>query len=199
MSGVPSEAYRIPRRIGFFGGSFNPPHIAHVLAVHYALLRWQLDFVVVAPTFEHPLEKKLEEFAHRLRMTRIAFEHLGDRVHVSGVEESLPPPSYTLQTLRHLKTHYPDTEIVLLIGDDLVEELPRWRDSDTLQGEFPIYVIPRIGHIEDTGAVEETLKPVFSSSHVRTLLAQGKDVSMLVPARVLGYIREYELYAPTHD
>lgn len=199
MSGVPSEAYRIPRRVGFFGGSFNPPHIAHVLAVHYALLRWQFDFVVVAPTFEHPFEKKLEDFAHRLRMTRIAFDHLGERVHVSGVEEELPPPSYTLQTLRHLKTHYPDTEIVLLIGSDLVDELPRWRDSEILQREFPIYVIPRIGCTQGVSAPCDVDSPLFSSSHVRALLAEGKDVSPLIPARVLGYIREYELYKQVND
>lgn len=198
MSGVPSEAYRIPRQIGFFGGSFNPPHIAHVLAVHYALLRWRFDFVVVAPTYEHPFEKRLEDFAHRLRMTRIAFEHLGERVHVSSLEQELPPPSYTYQTLQHLRTVYPDSEISLLIGSDLLAELPRWHRTEELQKEFPMCVIPRLGMESTHGRGLEEL-PVLSSTRVRELLAQGDDVSAFVPGRVMDYIREYELYPVAHD
>lgn len=199
MSGVPSEAYRIPRRIGFFGGSFNPPHIAHVLAVHYALLRWQFDFVAVVPTFDHPFDKELVDFAHRMRMTRIAFEHLGERVHVLSVEQELPHPSYTWQTLQHLRHCYPDSELALLIGSDILEELPRWHNADALQREFPIYVIPRIGENSPVGEARTGLLPALSSSQVRELLRKGEDVSGLVPARVLGYIREYELYTSNHD
>ncbi|MCX7626317.1 MAG: nicotinate (nicotinamide) nucleotide adenylyltransferase [Candidatus Sumerlaeaceae bacterium] len=197
MSGVPSEAYRIPRRIGFFGGSFNPPHIAHVLAVHYALLRWQFDFVAVVPTFHHPFDKELVDFAHRLRMTRIAFELLGDNVHVLSVEQELPHPSYTWQTMQHLRQCYPESELALLIGSDILEELPRWHNAESLQREFPIYVIPRIGQNIPPGAFG--LLPALSSSQVRELLRKGEDVSGLVPARVLGYIREYELYTNSHE
>lgn len=197
MSGVPSEAYRIPRRIGFFGGSFNPPHIAHVLAVHYALLRWQFDFVVVAPTYEHPFDKELVDFAHRVRMARIAFEHLGGHVHVLSIEQELPQPSYTWQTLQHLRELYPASELVLLIGSDLVEELPRWHNSEALQRDFPIYVIPRIGQNGEACAQAPGLLPALSSSLVREMLLKGEDVSSLVPARVLSYIREYELYTAT--
>jgi nicotinate-nucleotide adenylyltransferase len=193
MSGVPSEAYRIPRRIGFFGGSFNPPHISHVLAVHYALLRWRFDVVAVAPTYEHPFDKDLVDFQHRVRMTRIAFEHLTQHVHVLSVEEELPRPSYTWQTLQHLKERYPESELVLLIGSDLLDELPQWQNADRLRAEFPLAVIPRIGH-SAAKSQEPGLLPAMSSSYVREMLRKGEDVTSLVPAGVLEYIREYELY-----
>ncbi len=198
MSGVPSEAYRIPRRIAFFGGSFNPPHIAHVLCVHYALLRWRFDFVVVAPTFDHPFDKELIDFTHRLRMARIAFEHLGEYVHVLPIEQELSPPNYTWSTMQHLRERYPESDLVLLIGSDLLEELPRWHNAELLQKEFPIAVIPRIGHTEAEGLGPGML-PAVSSSYVRDLLKRGQDVSGLVPARVLEYIKEYELYTSGND
>jgi nicotinate-nucleotide adenylyltransferase len=192
MSGVPSEAYRIPRKVGFFGGSFNPPHFSHVLAVHYALLRWQFDFIVVAPTYEHPFEKDLVDFEHRVHMTRIAFEHLGSFVHILPIEKELPKPSYTWQTLAHIQELYPDSEVTLLIGSDLVAELPSWNHPEVI-AQYPVCVIPRTG-IQISGQHEAGVLPAASSSEIRNMLREGKDVSHLVPWRVLQYIREYELY-----
>lgn len=196
MSGVPSEAYRIPRHIGIFGGSFDPPHISHVLAVHYALLVWPLDHVFVIPTYQHPFGKAMADFKHRVKMAKIAFEHLGDKVWVLPIEGEHEGLSYTIDTIRQLKAQYQESQFSLIVGSDILDELDEWKDHEALRREIEFLVIPRVGvKAESNGKVPEGVLPAVSSSTVRAALAQKQDVSKWVPRRVLQYISEYELYS----
>jgi nicotinate-nucleotide adenylyltransferase len=198
MSGVPSEAYRIPRTIGVFGGSFNPPHISHVLAVHYALSVWPVDLVLVVPSFSHPFEKDLVPFEHRLHMARIAFEHLPGWVEVSPVDEELGSVSYMIDTIRELRNRFPVSNFRLVVGSDILEELPRWKEHDALRVEAPLLVIPRIGGGRDAQVPShpECCLPAISSTEIRDALLAGANVDGMLPRRVLEYIREHDLYKP---
>jgi len=196
MSGVPSEAYRIPRHLGIFGGSFDPPHISHVLAVHYALLIWPLDHVFVIPTYQHPFGKAMADFKHRVKMAKIAFEYLGEKVWVLPIEGEHEGPSYTINTIRQLKAQYPESRFSLIVGSDILEELDEWKDPEILRQEVEFLVIPRLEvRAEPNGKIPKGILPPVSSSALRAALARKEDVSDWVPRRVLQYISEYELYS----
>ena len=93
--------------IGIFGGSFNPPHMGHVLACHYALLRWNLKKVIVVPSHAHPFGKPLPPFNDRLAMCRLAFGHLGANVEISEIEQEMEGISYTIDVVRKLVHLHP--------------------------------------------------------------------------------------------
>src|SRR4051812_30483853 len=108
------------REVALFGGSFDPPHVGHVLAVSYAL-SVGFDSVLVVPTFEHAFGKASSPFEHRVAMAQLAFAPLPAAV-VSRIEETLPVPSRTLATIECLRARDPDEQLRLLIGADLLLE-----------------------------------------------------------------------------
>ncbi|MBX7246063.1 MAG: nicotinate (nicotinamide) nucleotide adenylyltransferase [Candidatus Sumerlaeaceae bacterium] len=178
-------------RIGLFGGSFNPPHVAHVLAVHYALSVWPLDRILVVPNFQHPFGKELANFDHRFEMTRLAFRHLGPNVEISAVERDLGEVSYTIDTVRELKRRYADTQFRLIVGSDILDEVDRWKDADQLAQLAPRIVLPRlIAGQEPIGY----FLPAISSTEIREGLTTGKDLTAMVPRDVLAYIDKHKLY-----
>jgi hypothetical protein len=105
--------------IAIFGGSFNPPHVAHVLAVTFVLATAEVDRVLVVPTFQHPFAKALASYEDRVRMCTLAMGWL-PRVEVSRVEEELGGESLTLRTLEHLHAQHPDWQMRLVIGADVL-------------------------------------------------------------------------------
>ncbi|PKO15335.1 nicotinate (nicotinamide) nucleotide adenylyltransferase [candidate division BRC1 bacterium HGW-BRC1-1] len=181
-----------PRAVGIFGGSFNPPHVGHVLACHFALMAWGLDGVVVVPTFAHPFAKPMAPYPHRLAMTRLAFAHLGAAVEISEVEKELGGVSYTVDTVQELAQRMPDVRLYLVVGSDVAEELPLWRDWDRLQELAPPLVVPRMGVVDDEDA--GLFLPRVSSSALRDGLRNGQDVGLAVPQTVKEYIEANRLY-----
>jgi nicotinate-nucleotide adenylyltransferase len=185
--------------VALFGGSFNPPHVGHVLAVAYALSVGLVDRVLVVPVFEHALGKRLAPFAHRLEMSRRAFGWLPG-VEVSSIEERLGAPSRTLRTVVALETEHPEWQLRLLVGSDITREIEKWHAFDEIERRAPPLVLPRAG--ASTAAGASALLPEVSSTSVRQLLeraARGEAVSAelgaLVPKAVLDHIAEHALYA----
>jgi nicotinate-nucleotide adenylyltransferase len=191
VSGVPAMAAALPRRIGVFGGSFNPPHMGHVLASHFALSAWLLDRIVIVPNFVHAFGKPLESFEHRFRMCMIAFQHL-ECVEVSRIEESFGGVSYTIDTITSLRRDWPRAALHLLIGSDVVGETAKWRKYDEVKALAPPLVLPRGG--EAAGEDGMYLPPV-SSTWIRQQLAAGQAPGVALPAAVYDYIRDHGLYA----
>ncbi|MFO0626766.1 MAG: nicotinate-nicotinamide nucleotide adenylyltransferase [Polyangiales bacterium] len=180
-------------KVGIYGGSFNPPHIAHVLAVSYVLATQDLAHVLVVPTFSHPLGKALTPFAHRVAMCNAAFRDLR-RVEVSEVESELGETSRTLYTLRALQTRHPDWAMRLIVGADILEERDRWFGWDEVVRLAPPIVLGRQG-VEHPEAPFPLL-PAVASRDLRARIARGDDVSALVPREALEYARGHGLYAP---
>ena len=181
-------------RVALFGGSFNPPHVAHQLVMLYVLETQAVDELWMIPCFQHPFEKSLEPFADRLEMCRRAARALGARVKVSEIEGELGGESRTLRTVQALKAATPGTEFSLVIGSDLEAETASWYGADELRRMISFLVVGRGGY---PGAAPLVM-PAISSSDVRARLGGGsgdsRAVQDLVPRDVLDYIRERGLY-----
>jgi nicotinate-nucleotide adenylyltransferase len=187
-------------RIALFGGSFNPPHVAHQLAALYVLETAPIDELWLVPVFQHPWSddgappapppyvKQLAAFEHRFAMCELAFGGL-PRCCVSRVEADLGGASRTLHTLEHLHRTRPGDEFVLVIGADLSAERHLWYGADQIERLCSFYVLGRAGYDGPDPAL-----PEVSSSEVRRRLAAGQDVSRLLGRDVAAYIREKGLY-----
>ncbi|HVV49375.1 MAG TPA: nicotinate (nicotinamide) nucleotide adenylyltransferase [Polyangia bacterium] len=178
--------------VAVFGGSFNPPHLAHQMAALYVLETAPVDELWLVPAFEHPFGKALAPFAHRLAMCERAAAALGPRVKVSAVEQALEPPSRTLPTVRRLQQQHPGARFSLVIGADLIPEVPSWYAADELQRTVPFIVVGRTGF----DVPGKLALPRVSSTEVRAALAAGRPVDGLVPRAVLDYIHAHNLYKP---
>jgi nicotinate-nucleotide adenylyltransferase len=176
-------------RVAIYGGSFNPPHVSHQLAALYVLETQAVDELWFVPCFKHPFEKALEPFEDRLEMCRRAAAALGPRARVSDVEGRLGGESRTLRTVTALRTEEPSLEFCLVVGADLVGELPSWYGFAELERLVRFVVVGRTG-FEGGGPA----MPEVSSSEVRERLRRGEPVDLLLPRSVLDYIRERKLY-----
>lgn len=181
------------RSVAFFGGSFNPPHVSHVLAAVYALSVAPIDEVLVVPVFRHPFAKELAPFEDRLEMCRLALGWI-PRVRVSEVERDLGGESLTLRTLEHLSAAHPDLALRLLVGADVLADLPKWHRFDRIAEIAPPIVLGRAG--VNRSDAPEPLLPKISSTEVREALARGDAAAVraLVPASVLDYVAKNNLY-----
>ena len=178
-------------RIALYGGSFNPPHLGHELAALYVLETSAVDELWLMPTFQHPFDKALESFEDRLAMCRLAAAALGPRARVTDIERELGDESRTLRTVRKLQQDFPENAFCLVIGADLVAELPTWQESAELRRSVPFIVVGRAGFEKDDGRLA---LPRVSSSEVRAALAAGRPVDGLVSRAVVDYISRHGLY-----
>jgi nicotinate-nucleotide adenylyltransferase len=177
--------------VAIFGGSFNPPHLAHQMAALYVLETASVDELWLVPAVRHAFGKTLAPFADRLAMCEAAAAALGPRVRVSAIERDLGDESRTLRTVRRLQQDHPGTAFSLVIGADLLAEVPSWFGGTELQRTVPFIVVGRAGF---AGPEAPVALPAVSSRQVRAALAAGGDVRALVPRAVLDYISAHNLY-----
>lgn len=194
-------ALRGDGRVGILGGSFNPPHVGHALLAHAMLSTQPLDELWVVPVWRHPFGKDSVSFEHRVEMCQLAFEMLGTRVRIVEIERVLPVPSYTVQTLTALHAVRPGIRPTLVIGSDIVPELPRWREPERLPSLSNLVVVPRQGAPELEPPEDLPIKiyqgfrlPNVSSTAIKMALLTGGNVDGLLDLRVLVYIRANGLY-----
>lgn len=189
-SQAPADAGAPAKRIGLFGGSFDPPHVAHQLVCTLALSVGGVHEVWLVPCFRHAFDKELASFADRVAMCRLAAEPFGSRVRVCDVEEELGGVSRTIVTLEHLQRQHPALSWVLVVGADILAETPRWYAWDRIQTLAGLYVVGR-SPAESTDGI---VLPDVSSTDIRELLRQGEVITGLVPDSVMTYIRSHDLY-----
>jgi nicotinate-nucleotide adenylyltransferase len=180
-------------RVALFGGSFNPPHVAHQLVALYVLETAPVDELWFVPAYEHAFGKPLVPFDDRLAMCGLAAAALGPRARVDDVERTIGGRSLTLQTVRRLAELHPEHAFSLVIGGDLVAEVPTWWGGAELQASVPFVVVGRGGAGPGVGRGGVAM-PEVSSTEVRQALREGKSVEGLVPRAVLDYIYERGLY-----
>ena len=181
-------------RVAVFGGSFNPPHVAHVLACALVLSVEDVDRVLVVPAYMHPFAKALAPFEDRAAMCDLAMAWM-PRVDVSRVEAQLGGESRTLRTLESLSSAHPDWRLRLVIGADILTEAPRWFGFDVIEKIAPLIVLGRAGVAAPVATA--ALLPEVSSTQIRAAIARGawSEVEKLVPREVLAYARARGLYA----
>jgi nicotinate-nucleotide adenylyltransferase len=180
------------RELAVFGGSFDPPHLGHVLLAAYALSMSRVERVLVVPVFEHAFGKALSAFDHRVAMCKLAFRDLA-RVDVCELERELGGTSRTLRLLDALAQRFPAHRLRLLIGTDILVESSRWHAFEEISRRAPLLVAARAGY-EGAATARTPVLPEISSSAVRDALQQGRDVSDWVPVSVREYLQEHALY-----
>jgi nicotinate-nucleotide adenylyltransferase len=194
-------------KIGLYFGSFNPIHIGHTAIAGYMTEFTGLDQVWFVVSPHNPLKKKETLLAdhHRLYMTQLA---IGDnnRLKASDIEFKLPVPSYTIDTLTYLKEKYPRNEFCLVMGEDNLNTLHKWKNAVELVRKYPVYVYPRphtvkpssplLDQILSTAVIHSVKAPLMdiSGTFIRNGIKAGKDMSYFVPAAVWKYIREMHFY-----
>ncbi len=184
--------------VAIYGGSFDPPHISHVLAAVYALKVAAFERVLVVPVFEHAFHKRLTPFEHRVRMCELSFAGIAG-VEVCTVERELRTPSLTLRTIEHLASAHPDWALRILIGSDVLGDTSKWHAFDRISELSPPYVVARPGYPHPSA--HAALLPDVSSTRIReALLRRGSSdsdavLAGVVPRAVLAYIGEHGLYS----
>jgi nicotinate-nucleotide adenylyltransferase len=186
-------------RLGVYGGSFDPPHLGHMVAASDACEALGLDRVLWIPTAEHPLKPALAApAALRLEMVRAAIA--GDaRFEASDLELARAGPSYTVDTLGTLSERHPGAALFLLAGADLLDELPRWRDVAGVLRLATLAVLTRAGEALAAeaypGAVGvEVTRVDVSATEVRRRAAAGRSIRYLVPEGVRRVVERERLY-----
>jgi nicotinate-nucleotide adenylyltransferase len=194
-------------RVGLLGGTFNPPHIGHLVIATQALAALRLDRVLFVPVNEPP-HKAIDGdpgVEHRVAMCRLAVA--GDEpLDVSLVDAEVPGPSFTVDTLSRLHDRCPGDQLTFLVGGDMALSLPNWREPAAILSLASLGVAEREGvgraditeRLADlgTGNVEFFDMPRIdvSSSLIRRYAAAGRPIRHLVPDAVAGYIEREGLY-----
>ena len=179
--------------MAILGGSFNPPHVAHLMAAWWTLATQGVAEVWLLPSFRHPFGKALAPFEDRVRMCELAAERIRG-VHVCTAEAELaddPLVGKTARTLEHLSAKHPTFRFALVVGADILPDTDKWYRWDRVQALARIVVVGREGHPPVPGAPD---LPAVSSTEIRARFARGDDVSGLVPRRVREYVAEKGLY-----
>jgi nicotinate-nucleotide adenylyltransferase len=180
------------REVALLGGSFNPPHVAHLMAAYWVLETQGVSEVWLLPSYRHPFGKPLAPWEDRVRMCELAARAIRG-VQVCTAEADLaddPLVGKTARTLEHLAAKHPDRRFALVIGADVLPETSKWYRWDQVRDLARIVVVGRQGH---PGAPGPAL-PDVSSTEIRARIARGEDVSGLVPLKVLAYIAARGLY-----
>lgn len=195
-------------RVGILGGTFNPPHLGHLVCAQEAFRELELDQVILIPA-RVPPHKPVEDepgAEHRLALCRLAVQD-DERFEVSEIELGRDGPSYTVDTLMQLSSEAPDNELFLIVGGDIAVGLPRWHRAERVLELASVAIAKRRGTAR--ASVAQALQALpggdrarffqmprmgVSSTMVRRRVAARQPIRYLVPDRVAEYIASHRLY-----
>ncbi|MGB5942326.1 MAG: nicotinate (nicotinamide) nucleotide adenylyltransferase [Leeuwenhoekiella sp.] len=190
-------------KIGLYFGTFNPIHAGHLIIANHFAEYSDLDKIWMVITPHNPFKKKktLLDNHHRHQLVQLAVEDY-PKLEASTIEFKLPQPNYTVNTLIHLQEKFPDYEFCLIMGEDNLKSLHKWKNYEVILEHHEIYVYPRVSE----GTVEHQFKdhpkihvvdaPIveISSTHIRNAVKAGKEVRPMLPPEVWKYMDEMNFY-----
>ncbi|MDY0059344.1 MAG: DUF2520 domain-containing protein [Myxococcota bacterium] len=185
---------RVVSEVALFGGSFDPPQIAHLLVGAY-ILGSRPGELWLMPSAHHPFGKRLVPFTQRLRLCQRLAELLGPRARVTPIEEELGGSGRTIDTLRELQRRHPGQAFRLVIGSDILGERHAWKSWDEVCRLAPPILIGREGYPVPPGFTPEITLPGISSTEVRRRLTTGEPLDGLVPFPIIQEIQKLGLYS----
>ena len=194
------------KKVGLFFGTFNPIHVGHLIIANHMAEFSELDevWLVVTPHNPHKKKNTLLEDTHRLAMVRIATEAY-PKLKASTIEFDLPQPNYTVNTLAVLEEKHPDKEFCLIMGEDNVKSLHKWKNYEVILERYPIFIYPRISEnlerdanliLEKKASVTFINAPIveLSSTFIRKGIALNKNIKPMLSKNVWHYIDEMNFY-----
>ncbi|MEW6287449.1 MAG: nicotinate-nucleotide adenylyltransferase [Chloroflexota bacterium] len=199
-------------QIGLFGGTFDPPHLGHLILASEACDQLNLDRIlwVLTPDPPHKQHQDITPVEHRLAMVQLAIQD-NPAFELSRVELERPGPHYTVDTVRQIAQHYPNADITPIIGSDSLRDLPTWnRPRELLQACHWVGVMHRPGEQEDLEELERQLPGIRSKVHyvdaplleiasreIRSRIAEGRPFRYYLHPAVYEYILDHHLYLPS--
>jgi nicotinate-nucleotide adenylyltransferase len=203
----------VPERVGLFGGTFDPPHVGHLILASEAKSQLELTRVLwtVTPDPPHKQDQFITSLEHRLAMVKLAIQD-EPAFELSAIELSRPGPHYTVDTIKLLAQENPGAQIVPIIGGDSLNDLPTWHEpGELLYAAHWVGVMRRPGEEPDLDALEQELPGISSKVHyveaplleiasreIRERAAQGKPFRYYLPESVFEYIERHRLYQQAH-
>lgn len=189
------------KKIGLFFGSFNPVHTGHMVIANFMATQTELSEVWMVVSPQNPFKKSsnLADQYERLHLVQLAIGNTPG-IRASDIEFKLPKPSYTIDTLAHLRDHYPDYEFALIMGGDNLPTLPKWKNYEIILRDYQIYVYNRPGvelgelanhpkvHLQDAPLMQ------LSATYVRKAIKEGRSIRYLVPDEVEKELSRSGLY-----
>ena len=195
-------------RIGIFGGTFDPPHLGHLVLAESARESLRLDQVLFMPAGHppHKQDRTISPISHRLAMVRLA---IADNANfcLDDTDITRPTPHHTATLLPLLAQAMPAARFWLLIGGDSLRDLPTWEDPHLLPRYCRLGVLPRPGATFDLDNLEQVIPGVaaavdmidgpaipLSGTQIRAWVGMGRSLRYLMPASVRHYIHDHHLY-----
>ncbi|AGC76787.1 nicotinate-nucleotide adenylyltransferase [Nonlabens dokdonensis] len=189
--------------IGLYFGTFNPIHIGHLAIANYLVENSDLDeiWMVVTPHNPHKKKKTLLDDYQRLHMVHLATDDYV-KIKASNIEFGLPQPSYTVNTLAHLSEKYPDKKFTLIMGEDNLKSLHKWKNYQVILEDYSIIVYPRVssGDLPEQfinhSKITKIDAPIMeiSSTMIRNGIKEGKDLRYFMHHQVQKYVEEMHFY-----
>jgi len=193
----------LQKKVGLYFGTFNPIHMGHLAIANHMVEFSDLDEVWMVVTPHNPHKKKSTLLAdhHRLEMVYRATEAY-DNIKPSNIEFGLPQPNYTVNTLAHLEEKYPDYQFALIMGEDNLNTLHKWKNNEVILERFEVFVYPRVTsttikeEFKNHPKISKVDAPIMeiSSTFVRNAVKDGKRITPLLPQKVWEYIDEMNFY-----
>lgn len=194
------------QRIALFGGSFDPPHVAHQNIPLFLLNHGYADQVWYVPVKHHPFGKTVSSDDCRVSMLELVIERLKtehpelvQKIRVEQWELEQDQVSFTYNTLLNLSEKYPKASFRWVIGSDNLHKFDQWREYQNILSQFGVIVYPRAGYSteplqEGMELLKEAPEVTVSSTQVRELSSQGKDLNGFVLPEIARYIHDNQLY-----
>lgn len=192
------------KQVGLFFGSFNPIHIGHLIIANHLVEHSTMDELWLVVTPQNPFKEKqsLLDNHLRLEMVNLAVEQY-PKLRASNIEFQLPQPNYTVNTLAYLEEKYPNVSFALIMGEDNLKSLHKWKNYEHILAHYPIYVYPRIseGEFPETLTQHPQIKRVaapiieLSATFIREEIKARRNVHPLLPEKVWQYIDKTGLYS----
>jgi nicotinate-nucleotide adenylyltransferase len=199
-------------RIGLLGGTFDPPHYAHLILGQHALEELELDYVLFIPAGQPVHKSQRTPLEHRVNMLRLAIAQ-NDRFQLSRVEIDRPGPHYSVDTIRIIQQYNPQAELFFIMGGDVYRDLPNWERPREMfyNARLAVAVMRRPGfgqspdlrldmhhnaipELEQYSLLLNSPLVEFSSTDIVERLSNGRSVRYMVPDHVLEYIKKHKLY-----
>ncbi len=188
-------------KIGLYFGTFNPIHIGHMIIANHMAEHSDLDqiWMVVTPHNPHKQKTTLLDDYQRLHMVTVATEDF-TKIKPSDIEFKLPQPNYTVNTLAHLEEKYPKHQFALIMGEDNLNSLHKWKNYEAILENYGLIVYPRPGFKGHDLLALPNVKMVnapimeISSTFIRDAIKNKKDIRHFLPHGVWDYIKEMHFY-----